>query len=819
MGLRLGAAFGSIRWLGPMDYHLNQQGKTVGVFPLEELRRRRNAGELTGSEFVWCEGMPAWQSLDAVLQQEMTPMIPVPPPLPKPASKVLPFLVIAAVVVVAGVVLFGIVAVQSSRRLRHNFEEIVRGSGLLNSKSAFELASKPIQWSSNTVTAAKMLEQRREFRVREFVESYEKYSEHNPAYDADALQLLKSWIDSSYSGEDQTNSVALVEMSDKLAANPACNDPLALTATGSIASELHESVRRFERALKAYEHSPYHAYARFCATVALANDLARLQPGSDRVRELDSSAKQLLKKALEDGSIQPGDQSEVAVILMDGWGARFFDRNATMVTRLVESAGKPFQWLALVLEGKYQVKEAWKARGSGFANTVTAEGWKGFAEHLAKARVSYSRAWELRPDLALAPDLMIDVSMGESNLQEMRLWFDRTVAIQIDYAEAWSHFRWGLRPRWYGSHDAMLAFGVMAANTRRFDTDVPRKLLDSVGDVESELDLACGEHIYGRPDIWPHLQQVYEGYIADPSQVKTRDGWRSAYAVVAYFAEKYQVARAQLEAIHWQPRQRNLVNWGKDVSLMALEVAARTGVAAQQVEAAESKAKFGEVGVALRMYTDLSAATNTDERTQAFVRERLTTLGLEQRFQAADWVDFLPMGDKLAGWTVGRGKFTALPGALEVQSDQHGHIIYSRARVGTDFEVKGTFDVVQSSTGAFQAGLVIGIPQFESRGWYSFRIKRNPDEGDIVSFARGWNPKQLHHPVSLNSEMNTFYFRLHRGLVYATVNDKEMFRDAKPPEEVCVAGTDSLLGLGAFNDSNDTVIRYRDVQVRKLSAH
>ena len=52
-----------------MDYHLNQQGQTIGVFPLEELRRRRQAGELTGAELVWCECMSAWQLLDAVLQR------------------------------------------------------------------------------------------------------------------------------------------------------------------------------------------------------------------------------------------------------------------------------------------------------------------------------------------------------------------------------------------------------------------------------------------------------------------------------------------------------------------------------------------------------------------------------------------------------------------------------------------------------------------------------------------------------------------------------------------------------------------------------
>ena len=819
MGLRLGAAFGSIRWLGPMDYHLNQQGKTVGVFPLEELRRRRNAGELTGSEFVWCEGMPAWQSLDAVLQQEMTPMIPVPPPLPKPASKVLPFLVIAAVVVVAGVVLFGIVAVQSSRRLRHNFEEIVRGSGLLNGKSAFELASEPIHWTSNTVTTAKMLEKGKEFRIRQYLESYQQHSAHNPAYDADALQLISTWIDYHYSGKLRTNYANIVRISDRLATNLACDDPLVLTVTGANINEMHEASRRFTLALKYYEHSRYQEYPRLFATVMLANYSTQLHGQTDQVRQLEWSAKQLLKGAFRDGTLRPEDQAEIADILVNDWGNEFFVRNAVAIVKIVEDAGKPYQWLALTLEGEHQIDAAWEARGGGYANTVTAEGWKGFAEHLAKARASLTKAWELRPDLPLTASRMMTVALGSSDIGEMRQWFDHAVAAQVDYPAVWKSMRWGLRPRWYGSHDAMLAFGVMALNTHRFDTDVPRNLFVSISDLESDMELPLGEHIYGREDIWPHLQEMYEGYIAEPKQAEFRDGWRTTYAAVAFLAGKYNVARTQLEAIGWQPWRSNLANWGRDLSFMPLEVAARTSAVGQQIDAAEKHFRKGNDSAALRLYTDLDTATNIDERTREFIQDRLATLQLEQHFQSGEWIDFLPTGNKLAGWTGERGKFTAAAdGALEVQSDEGGHIIFSRAPVGSDFEVRGSFEVVRSSSKAFQAGVMMGMPQFESPAWYGFRVKRNADEGDVVAFAHGWTTTQLRVPVTLNSETNSFTFRFHHGQVSATVNDKQIFKNANPPATNAIPPAVMRVGLGAYGDANETVIRYRNVQIRKLSA-
>jgi hypothetical protein len=802
-----------------MDYHLNQQGQTVGVFPLEELRRRRQGGELTGTELVWCQGMTQWQPLDAVLLQDIPGDRSTPPPLPKSESKLIPTLMMAGVVLGGMVVLalLGFLVLYGVHGLPLTLRRAVSNAERPGRPSAMVEASKPIHWTTNTLTAIQISARQREFRIRQYLEPYEKYGDRTVAYDADAMQMIKTWIDTAFGGPLKTNNAVVVEMCDKLAANPACDDPLVLTVTAANEIEMHEAVRRLDRALKGYEHSHYKAYPRLYATVTLATKLTDLRRDSRRVSELEYSAKRLLKEALQDGSIQPEDQAEFADILIAGWGSEFVERNGATLPRIVEAAGDRFQWLALMLEGEQQINAAWRARGGGYRDTVNQEGWRGFREHLAQARASFTKAWTLRPDLPYAAARMIYVSLGDSDLHEMRVWFDRVVALQIDFQGAWNDLRWGLRSRWYGDVDSMLALGVAAANTRRYDTDVPRKLYDSIYDVEQELELPPGQHIYGRADVWPHLQEMYEGYLAEPSRVSERDGWRHSYAMIAFLGEKYAVARKQLEALNWQLDQQRLTGWGRDVTLMPLEVAARTGAARQQIEAAEAKSHEGSIAQALRIYTQLNTATNLDERTQAYVRERLDTLTTEQRLETGDWIDFLPVGEKLPGWTVERGQCSAMSdGSVVVKSDQGGHIIYSRARVGTDFEIRGTFDVVQSSTGAFQAGVVMGMPHFGSYGWYGFRIKRNPDDGDIASFAEGWSTRQIHKLVTLNSDTNTFYLRFQRGLVSVRVNDEQVFKDAKAPQNWNVPTTESLVGLGAFNDMNDTVIRYRNVQIRKL---
>lgn len=799
-----------------MNYHLNQGGKDVGVFPLEELRRRRDTGELTGSELVWCDGMPQWQPLNTVLQAARPKFI-APPPIP-PGQKrdmhpvVSLVLVIAVVSFIAGATIFGIMVYRAVRVVSTISQT---GRSTVNS-SAMQAARRPVVCQTNTQIWKDVQREQREFRIRQYIRGYQLRGQRNPECDLLAQQFLTNWIAYHYGGKMDTNQPSLTELADRLANDPACQDPLVLTLAGVEAAELHESGRRLERAVKGFENSNHRGYPKFYATVTLADKLVHNQ--ADRLPVLDAQSLQYLKAAFSDGSFQPGDQADIAETLINGWGSGFRNRNGLAVYQLVQNQGDAYQWLAQVLDGEYHIDEAWRARGNGYANSVSEAGWQGFNSHLALARQSLTRAWELHPELPLAPCRMMTVALGESDIGEMRKWFDRATAAQVDYAGAWKEMRWGLRPRWYGDYQSMLAFGVTALKTHRFDTDVPRKFFDSVSDVESEMDLPAGHHIYARADVWPHLQELYEGYIAEPSlSAYDRDGWRSAYSVIAYLAGKYDIAQKQLLALNWEPHASNLTGWNRDLSLMPQEVAARTGPASTEVTAAESRYAAGDVAGAVQAYQGILASVKADTQTRLFVQERLAALRMEQRLQGGGWVDFLPTDNSFTGWHIGFGKFKLLPdGALEVQSDENGHLMYCRAHVGTEFEARGQFEVVSSSSTSFQAGLAMGLPQFETYNWYAFRIKRHSDEGDVASFSQQWLRKQILAPAQIDSHTNSFDFRFQNGLVTATINGREVFKNAAPPRNSYVNPNEFLLGLGAFNDSNSTVIRYRNLQVRRL---
>jgi hypothetical protein len=125
---------------------------------------------------------------------------------------------------------------------------------------------------------------------------------------------------------------------------------------------------------------------------------------------------------------------------------------------------------------------------------------------------------------------------------------------------------------------------------------------------------------------------------------------------------------------------------------------------------------------------------------------------------------------------------------------------------------------MNTTTKAFQGGLVLGTPDPDTFGWYGFRVRRNSNEADMAAFSQAWSRTQNEYPATVNADVNSFELRFHHGKVTASVNGTEVFREIAPPVNRLLNTNEFLLGLGSFNSMNETVIRYRELQVRRISA-
>jgi hypothetical protein len=193
-------------------------------------------------------------------------------------------------------------------------------------------------------------------------------------------------------------------------------------------------------------------------------------------------------------------------------------------------------WL---LKGEFQVSFAWDARGSGYANTVTDEGWKSFRDRLVQAEAALAEAWKIQPDerIALA---MLRVELGQGQGKErMELWFQRAMTLNPCFYEACWHKLEYMHPKWYGSEKEYLAFGHQCVSSTNWSGRVPLILADAHDALAKwkENDPQQRQRYWTQIGVRKDVQSSYERFF----EVNTDAvGWRHNYALSAYRCEQWE---------------------------------------------------------------------------------------------------------------------------------------------------------------------------------------------------------------------------------------------------------------------------------------
>ncbi|MEM1011629.1 MAG: hypothetical protein AAGI46_05340 [Planctomycetota bacterium] len=143
-----------------------------------------------------------------------------------------------------------------------------------------------------------------------------------------------------------------------------------------------------------------------------------------------------------------------------------------------------------MLRGHYHITVAWAARGRGFADSVTDDGWTTFYEQSSLAADAFARAHAIRPDLPDAAGELVNVAMGAGRAVDKDEvdWFEASTAAQIDWLRAWDYMLFSERPRWGGTHETMIRIGNAGVATRRFDTAAPYQLFEALELVVEDYD-------------------------------------------------------------------------------------------------------------------------------------------------------------------------------------------------------------------------------------------------------------------------------------------------------------------------------------------
>jgi len=380
-----------------------------------------------------------------------------------------------------------------------------------------------------------------QYHRRMIPQAYQQSGVKNPSWDKPALALLEKYAESrSYLAKP----AELTPLARPLLKS-GCTDPMVNYAIGvALMNENRNSEAEpfVRQAVNGFTAGKYSRAVVWSAPLRLA-DIYLKKGGLDN--EV-ASLKTIGIRWLGEGAAKANFRTRETPVFWDMLTWYLNDSlkgHLPEIYQAVKSHPESDPWLVDLIGGRYEIKEAWKSRGGGWAKDVTKEGWQGFHEHLAKARELLTQAWKMHPDYPEPADEMITVVMGEGAKpgDTERVWFNRAVAAQMDFEPAYDSLARALMPRWGGSQEEMYQFGLDCLATKRFDTPVPLWYYHMVFRI-SDDDHGGDAKIWQRPEVYDNLRLLYQGMLADPSLAGEQNWIKSFWAVLNWRCGKYQEA-------------------------------------------------------------------------------------------------------------------------------------------------------------------------------------------------------------------------------------------------------------------------------------
>jgi hypothetical protein len=194
------------------------------------------------------------------------------------------------------------------------------------------------------------------------------------------------------------------------------------------------------------------------------------------------------------------------------------------------------------LRGVRLVTAAWDARGSGYANTVTSEGWEKFGAGLESAKAELERAWQMDPKETDIAAEMITVCLGQNRPRaEMELWYQRGIATGNDATELAEKKLYYLAPRWHGSLEEQLQFARECLAHPDGGWNWSALLWKVHVDYQSILDLPVA--YFGEPAVWADIHASLSRYL----ELNPKASYiRMRHAYHAWLAHDWPVLQREL---------------------------------------------------------------------------------------------------------------------------------------------------------------------------------------------------------------------------------------------------------------------------------
>lgn len=852
-------------------YFVDAAGNRSGPVSAEELHARRTRGEIQDQTSVWKEGWSTWQDYIAAFPKRAAP-----PPLPgvtarsrystplgvallslaiivlglgawdlasayaaftggEPAveppkslryvililgitgfaislgfwvaRKVRPALAVAAFLCNCLVLFLCAAGAVASLGVRVR-EQVIEG-GWEGSAESREIA--PITVNTNRYRGSERMQAQIRWHQRHFNEQWLERGATNAVWAADVPEYLELAL----SGRFRT---LMSDPWDRLHAlqrrlqRAGCNEPRVVLARNGDGIDSFQLPTILEAVRAELEKESDADALRFLCGKLLASANVTSRRGANRVSEADEYTLRALDAALKAGAYRSNEWTTLSYHLASVGGEGLIERKGDRVVRLLEQAEGVPEWLVQRWRGAWELKLAWRARGGGYANTVKDGGWDKFFEHSELARQALERSWELEPTLPFASADLAYAMLGMGEYEDMRLWFDRAIAAEFDYEQPYRQLLWGLRPRWHGSHEDMIAFGRACLATGQFDTEVPWQLHTATWDVISETKDFRKAH--EDENLFQELVRVYDGYEqfqANPA-LKLRQRTRKLAAAVA--GRHWEEARDFLRAAGTQLPADALRPFGYQPLDLAVLALSRGQSSGNPLAEAARLRKRGQFDAAREKLREARSSAGDDRELMSPWIEALDEIAQRERVAAAGESISLLEASSPHLWDDWPGDVAyptnhllRIPGAMQARA------LISRLVAGDIVELSGEFQV-EPADRDFAVTFHFGNHYSDDSQLLSLHLKHA--EIDRLELAQGWRNPFHSSPVNLQPR-NRFRLTFERDRVFLELNGKEVLESPILP-----AGLRNFdrptVGVSVWNAPEHPAVIFTELELRRAPA-
>jgi len=633
---------------------------------------------------------------------------------------------------------------------------------------------------------------------------YLEHGHHDDAWEEDARQLIRGTALKLAGGWANPGVENLRALGVRIL-HAGCDDPWVLfliRRLGDQDPDFPEAMAKFPAAIAS------HGYPAFPVWLAQAEALRAARRDTPRAATvLAPGCLEALREALSSRPLEAGDYSAWCEVFEGEPSHSLLKQDGEAVCRIVESVPGTQEWFRLWIRGRWEIEQAWLERGFGYANTVSAGQWQRFSEHLAAARADLEQSWKLNPKQPEIARALTTVALGSAGLEEMRLRFDGAARARFDYIPAYDVFRNGLRPRWFGSEEAQLAFGRNCLATQRFDTKVPWQMVRAVRDIAADQNDA--DEYYKNTAPWDDLKATLDGYLAhgDPAR---RSYLLSTKAVLAGKRCLPDVLAPLLKELAYKIDPQVVEDWNLPVQ-WAARMATLCGPASSLLAAAENQQEAQQPEQALQ---SLLAAQKVpgqlpivNDYLGGYVAELTAVVAMKSR----PWQPLTPPKD-LSGWQAEGGEWRVVsPTVLEVKPGSSSARLTRLQPIGDTWELRGNFELVTPGEGRAEAELFCGPSGEQERHGLSLRFWTNGRDWSGISVARGLGEDAFSKKANfVRSTPFTVRMINHRVRVFA--NKTLWIADQPMPAGVTIENG-ALLALGATGYGACTV-QFRNLEWR-----